>query len=64
LFRYIRFPGPFKLVFRRYGDSPGEKQRMLMDVTRLTEAKSLPLNEEWVRETAAASPASPSRSWS
>jgi pimeloyl-ACP methyl ester carboxylesterase len=33
LFRYIRFPGPFKLVFRRYGDSPEEKQRMLIDVT-------------------------------
>jgi pimeloyl-ACP methyl ester carboxylesterase len=28
---------------------------MLMDVTRLTEAKSLPLDDEWVRETAAES---------
>jgi pimeloyl-ACP methyl ester carboxylesterase len=55
LFRYIRFPGPFKLVFRRYDDSPEDKQRMLMDVTRLTEARSLPLNDEWVRETAAES---------
>jgi pimeloyl-ACP methyl ester carboxylesterase len=55
LFRYIRFPGPFKLVFRHYGDSPEDKQRMLMDVTRLTEAKSLPLDGEWVRETAAES---------
>jgi pimeloyl-ACP methyl ester carboxylesterase len=55
LFRYIRFPGPFKLVFRRYGDGPGEKRRMLMDVTRLTEAKSLSLDDEWVSETAAES---------
>lgn len=55
LFRYIRFPGPFKLVFRRYGDSAEDKQRMLMDVTRLTEAKSLPLDDEWVRQTAAES---------
>jgi pimeloyl-ACP methyl ester carboxylesterase len=52
LFRYIRFPGPFKLVFRRYGASPQDQQRMLIDVTRLTEAKSLPLDGEWVRQTA------------
>lgn len=51
--RYIRFPGPFKLVFRRYGDSPAERQRMLMDIIRLTEARSLPLDDEWVRRTAA-----------
>jgi pimeloyl-ACP methyl ester carboxylesterase len=55
LFRYIRFPGPFKLVFRRYGDSPEGQQRMPMDITRLTEAKSLPLDGEWVRQTAAES---------
>ena len=55
LFRYIRFPGPFKLVFRHYGDRPEDRQQMLMDVTRLTEAKSLPLDGEWVRETAAES---------
>lgn len=55
LFRYVRFPGPFKLVFRHYGDSPREMQRMLVDITRLTEAKSLPLDDEWVRETAAES---------
>jgi len=55
LFRYIRFPGPFKLVFRHYGQSPEDMQRMLMDVIRLTEAKSLPLDGEWVRETAAES---------
>ncbi|MDR2988104.1 MAG: alpha/beta fold hydrolase [Nocardiopsaceae bacterium] len=55
LFRYIRFPGPFKLVFRRYGDSPEDKQRMLTDITRLTEAKSLPLDDEWVSQTAAES---------
>jgi pimeloyl-ACP methyl ester carboxylesterase len=55
LARYLRFPGPFKLVFRRYGDSPEEKQQMMMDITRLTEARSLPLEDEWVRETAAES---------
>jgi pimeloyl-ACP methyl ester carboxylesterase len=53
--RYLRFPGPFKLVFRRYGDSREEKQRMVMDVIRLTEARSLPLDGEWVRQTAAES---------
>ena len=52
LFRYIRFPGPFKLAFRRYGDSPQQKQRMLIDVTRLAEAKSLPLDTEWLRQVA------------
>lgn len=51
--RYMRFPGPFKLVFRRYGDSPEDRQRMIADVIRLTEARSLPLDDEWVRETAA-----------
>lgn len=56
MLRYMRlFPGPFKLVFRRYGDSPEEQQRMLRDVQHLTEAKSLPLEEEWVREVAAES---------
>lgn len=51
--RYLRFfPGPFKLVFRRYGDSQEEKQRMVMDIIRLTEARSLPLDDEWVRQTA------------
>jgi pimeloyl-ACP methyl ester carboxylesterase len=52
LFRYIRFPGPFKLVFRRYGDSPEAKQQMLIDVTRMTEAKSLPLDQEWLQQVA------------
>jgi pimeloyl-ACP methyl ester carboxylesterase len=52
LFRYIRFPGPFRLAFRRYGDSPEEKKRMLVDVTRLTEGRSLPLDEEWVNQVA------------
>jgi pimeloyl-ACP methyl ester carboxylesterase len=51
--RYMRFPGPFKLVFRRYGDSPEDRQRMIADIIRLTEARSLPLDDEWVRETAA-----------
>jgi pimeloyl-ACP methyl ester carboxylesterase len=51
--RYLRFfPGPFKLVFRRYGDSQEEKQRIVMDIIRLTEARSLPLDDEWVRQTA------------
>jgi pimeloyl-ACP methyl ester carboxylesterase len=54
--RYLRFfPGPFKLVFRRYGDSQEEKQRMVTDIIRLTEARSLPLDDEWVRQTAAES---------
>jgi pimeloyl-ACP methyl ester carboxylesterase len=33
--RYMRFPGPFKLVFRRYGDSHEGQQRMTMDIIRL-----------------------------
>ena len=53
LFRYVRFPGPFRLVFRRYADSPDGDQRRAMDIIRLTEAKSLPLDDDWVRETAA-----------
>jgi pimeloyl-ACP methyl ester carboxylesterase len=52
LFRYVRFPGPFKLAFHRYGDSPEEKTRMLIDVARLTEAKSLPLDAGWVEQAA------------
>lgn len=55
LFRYIRIPGPFRLALRRYGDSPEEKARMLMDVTRLTSARSMPLDESWLREIAAES---------
>ncbi len=55
LLRYIRVPGPFKLVFRRYGDSPAEQKRMLMDITRLTQAKSLPLDADWVEQVAAES---------
>jgi pimeloyl-ACP methyl ester carboxylesterase len=52
--RYMRFfPGPFKLAFRRYGDSPEGRQRMTMDIIRLTEARSLPLDDDWVRQTAA-----------
>jgi pimeloyl-ACP methyl ester carboxylesterase len=54
--RYLRFfPGPFRLVFRRYGDSQDGKQRMVTDIIRLTEARSLPLDDEWVRQTAAES---------
>jgi pimeloyl-ACP methyl ester carboxylesterase len=54
LVRYLRFlPGPFKLVFRRYSDSPEERQRLMADIIRLTEARSLPLDDEWVRQTAA-----------
>jgi pimeloyl-ACP methyl ester carboxylesterase len=52
LFRYIRFPGPFKLAFRRYGDSPEEKKRMLVDVTRLAEVRSLPLDAKWLEQVA------------
>lgn len=56
MLRYMRLlPGPFRHAFRRYGDSPEEQQRMLRDVQRLTQAKSLPLEEEWVREIAAES---------
>jgi pimeloyl-ACP methyl ester carboxylesterase len=54
--RYLRFfPGPFRLVFRRYGDSQDGQQRMVTDIIRLTEARSLPLDDEWVRQTAAES---------
>ncbi len=52
LFRYIRFPGPFRLTFRRYGDSPEEKKRMLVDVSRLGEAKSMPLDTDWLEQVA------------
>jgi pimeloyl-ACP methyl ester carboxylesterase len=52
LFRYIRFPGPFKLVFRRYGDTAEDKKRMLMDVARMAGSKSLPLDEEWLGQVA------------
>jgi pimeloyl-ACP methyl ester carboxylesterase len=52
LFRYIRFPGPFRLLFWRYGDSPAEKERMLADVTRLSSGRSLPLDEEWLQQVA------------
>lgn len=55
LFRYIRFPGPFRLVLRRYGDSQEEHGRMLADVTRLTAGRSLPVDETWVQEVAAES---------
>ncbi len=52
LFRYIRFPGPFRLTFRRYGDSPEEQKRMLIDVARLGEAKSMPLDVGWLDQVA------------
>ncbi|GAA3237274.1 alpha/beta hydrolase [Actinocorallia longicatena] len=52
MFRYVRLPGPLKLIFKRYGDSPAEKVRMLMDITRLTGARSLPFDEDWLREIA------------
>jgi pimeloyl-ACP methyl ester carboxylesterase len=52
LLRYIRFPGPFRLIFRRYGDGPGDKQRMLMDITRLGEGRTLPLDEKWLEQVA------------
>jgi pimeloyl-ACP methyl ester carboxylesterase len=55
LFRYIRFPGPFRLTFRRYGDSPEEQKRMLIDVSRLGEAKSMPLDAQWLEQVAAES---------
>ncbi len=55
LFRYIRFPGPFRLAFRRYGSSPQEQAQMLADVTRLGAARSMPLDEDWVRAVAAES---------
>jgi pimeloyl-ACP methyl ester carboxylesterase len=53
LFRYIRFPGPFRMALRRYGDSPAEKERMIADITRLTASRSMPLDDEWVTQVAA-----------
>ena len=50
--RYIRLPGPFRLMFRRYGDTPAEQKRMLIDVSRLAEAKSMPLDAQWLDEVA------------
>lgn len=55
LLRYIRFPGPLKLAFRRYGESVDDKKRMLIDVTRLAEGKSMPLDQEWLEQVAAES---------
>jgi pimeloyl-ACP methyl ester carboxylesterase len=52
LFRYIRFPGPFRMAFRRYGDSREDKKRMLMDVARICGARSLPLDEDWLEQVA------------
>jgi pimeloyl-ACP methyl ester carboxylesterase len=52
MFRYVRLPCPFKMIGKRYGDAPPEKARMIMDITRLTEAKSLPFDQEWLREIA------------
>jgi pimeloyl-ACP methyl ester carboxylesterase len=52
LFRYIRFPGPFRLAFRRYGDGPAEQKRMLIDVTRLAGGRSLPLDAAWLDRVA------------
>ncbi|MGC5014351.1 alpha/beta fold hydrolase [Streptosporangium sp. DT93] len=50
--RYVRLPGPLKIVFKKYGKTPEDKVRMLMDIMRLTEARSMPLDEASVRETA------------
>jgi len=55
LFRYVRLPGPFRFVLRRYGDSPQDQVQMLIDVTNLAAARSLPLDEDWVRDVAAES---------
>jgi pimeloyl-ACP methyl ester carboxylesterase len=55
LFRYVRLPGPFRFIFRRYGDTPQDQAQMLIDVTNLAAARSLPLDEDWVREVAAES---------
>jgi pimeloyl-ACP methyl ester carboxylesterase len=55
LFRYIRFPGPFRFAFRHYGDGPEDQTQMLVDVTNLGSARSLPLDQEWVRQIAAES---------
>ncbi|MFI0351141.1 alpha/beta fold hydrolase [Actinomadura sp. 9N407] len=52
LFRHIRFPGPFKMAFHRYGKSRDEQKRMLMDITRFSGGKSLPLEEDWIEEIA------------
>jgi pimeloyl-ACP methyl ester carboxylesterase len=52
LFRYIRFPGPFRLAFRRYGDTPADKMRMIMDVTRLAGGRTMPLDEKWLEQVA------------
>ena len=50
--RYFRLPGPFRLAFRRYGDTPAEKKRMLIDVSRLAESRSMPLDARWLDEVA------------
>ena len=52
LFRYVRLPGPFRFVLRRYGDTPQDQAQMLIDVTNLGAARSLPLDQDWVRDAA------------
>jgi hypothetical protein len=34
------------MTFRRYGDSPAEQRQMVADVIRLSQARSLPLDDE------------------
>jgi pimeloyl-ACP methyl ester carboxylesterase len=48
MFRHIRFPGPLKMAFHRYGTSRDEHKRMLKDITRFSASKSLPLDEDWI----------------
>ncbi|GAA2628916.1 alpha/beta hydrolase [Actinomadura fulvescens] len=52
MFRYIRFPGPFRGVLRRHGRSRDEQARMLMHVMRLTEGRFHKFDQTWLRETA------------
>ncbi|MEO3783201.1 alpha/beta hydrolase [Actinocorallia sp. B10E7] len=52
--RHMRFPGPFRHAFKRFGDSRDEQIRMLVHVTRMAAAPGR-YDEEWGAKRAAES---------
>jgi pimeloyl-ACP methyl ester carboxylesterase len=52
LLRYLRFPGPLRFAFRRYGSGRDDQVRMLVDLARLIASPGFPFDEAWARETA------------
>jgi len=49
--RHMRFPGPFRHAFKRFGDSRDEQIRMLVHVTRMSSAPDR-ADEEWMLKRA------------